>query len=158
MVAGRGVRCRIRKAAHTHDPPIPTPRPPLPRTVSVLFLGNCLVIWKIWWDEGSLLLARGKALATLGGLQARINLQLVQCVGSQWAWLDLRRANGTLNLFGFPGKFFGSPCQRPSEKDSVRRACFAHRLRIGTEMSFWFWELPFGANHPAASFPFLLPP
>lgn len=41
--------------------------------------------------------------------------------------------NGTLNLFGFPVKFFGSPFQRPSEKDSVRCACFAHWLRIGTE-------------------------
>lgn len=60
---------RIRKTAnrHTHAH----------HTISVLFLYDSLVIWKIWWDEGSLFPAGVKALDALGGLQASINLRLV---------------------------------------------------------------------------------
>lgn len=49
-------------------------------TTSVVFFYGCLVIWKIWWEKGTLLLARGKTFDTLGGLQASVNLRLFRAL------------------------------------------------------------------------------
>lgn len=87
-----------------------------------------------------------------------------KCVSATDSELQLKVAllrfvgemNGTLNLFGFHMKFFGNYFWRHLEKDSLLCACFAHWLHIGTKMGIWVLELPFGVNHPAALFPFLL--